>query len=658
MPAPLTAGTRIADRFELEAPNADLGLGEVWSATDRGGSLGSVTVSLLGPPSPDGPGSCAAFESTVSRLRALSNPGLSTVLAGGQNDNTLWVVTDRLDGRTLANWLEGWRQIGARPTFGAVQRIIDKLCTVLEFAHGAGGSPMVHRGLNPRSVLLRRTGPGPHQVKVTDLGLAPFAFTHGGAARQWAWMAPEQTPPLGASPRWNDGPATDVFSLAVLTVELLTLSALPAPDARETWAARARQPGSDLAAAIIALRQDLPRAVVDVLARALSASAKARPTSAQQLQRSLREAWQSSGEWDRSGANDQDPPLPSAVPPPPRPEPGPQALSGAISGWHSAERIVQPSAAPAPQLYAATIPIPPRQFVTEPSQQTVAHEPRSIAPTTPAPTRKDPTEHVDLGAAGLWHEPQTPATFEGTQALDLSVAQALFGEALPDNAITDEPPEAGTLVMSSPLDAQPSALVAHGTHDIRDVRDVRDVREETRAIDLETALDEAPGAVNPLRSIAGESDPFANATGYSPLTTLSPQRWPQPPVPSHPFDAAETLGLRASSPQNFDAAETLGVRASVSHGFASSQLTPEHYGYGTATQDSRAGGPIDPPMPTMAMPIWQSPVSPQPTVFTPQPAPSPPAVETPTTPRWMIFTALALTLVILAAASFLFLRLH
>ncbi|MEZ4405857.1 MAG: protein kinase [Polyangiales bacterium] len=392
MPLELSAGARVAGRFELEAPNGELGLGEVWSATDRGGPLGAVSVSRLGAPSPEGPTSRVAFEETVSRLRALSNPGLATVLAGGDHDGTLWLATERLEGRSLANWIEGWRQIEALPTFGAVQRIVDKLCTTLQFAHGASGAPMLHRGLNPRSVLLRRTGPGPHLVKLVDLGVAPFAFAEGGASRQWAWMAPEQLPQPAMPPRWNEGPTADVFSLAVMTVELLTNTPLPTPDGRETWATRARQPGVDLVAALVALRGDVPRAVWEVLGRSLSSSPRARPQSVQQLQRALREAWQSSGEWDRSSANDPDPPMPSAVPPPPRPAMPAGSAASAISGWRSAERVAEPTAAPVKPAvqYGATMRTPRGMIPTE-------HAPIET-PASPRGTTPDPTEYVNLGA--------------------------------------------------------------------------------------------------------------------------------------------------------------------------------------------------------------------------------------------------------------------
>ncbi len=103
------------------------------------------------------------------------------------------------------------------------------------------------------------------------------------------------------------GPATDVFALAVVAIELLTLRSMPAEG--EPWWGAAMQRGCELRALLAGARADAPTAVWDGLARALHPWIAERTADASVLRAALR------GALDASPALTWAPtlPLPSAL---------------------------------------------------------------------------------------------------------------------------------------------------------------------------------------------------------------------------------------------------------------------------------------------------------------------------------------------------------
>lgn len=399
-----TRGTRVANRYELAAPLPDLGISEAWTARDLHG--GEVRVTLLGSMTP-------ALTETLgvvfARLRPLSNPGVVGTTDAGVFEGRGFAVSEPVDGRTLANWLEGHRQAGTRPGFGVVQRLFDKVASALVSAHAAG---VVHGALSPRCIVLKRVGQGQHHVRVCDLGLGPFTVNLQTTPSWFDYQAPEQR-----GPRAEDGAAVDVFAATVILIEMLTLAAGPRPDARDTWAQFSRDAkGTGIADRLSALRNDVPRPVWDVVATGLAASAKERGASIQRLQRALREAWTAVGEWDRSAFAEPDPPMPDPSRVRVLQAPAPQrARSSAtvIEGWQSAERAQAPQVpayAPAPPPAVAPAPVanpPPRVATALAGTPVVPAVAPIAAPTIPMPMVEAPeygeaTEAIDLEAAAMY----------------------------------------------------------------------------------------------------------------------------------------------------------------------------------------------------------------------------------------------------------------
>src|SRR5687767_15078238 len=107
--------------------------------------------------------SVARAERFVAEARAasaLNHPNIVTVYDAALDDDTPYIVSELIDGRTLRHDIEG--------TALSVRRVLDiatQIADGLAAAHEAG---IVHRDLKPENVML--TGSG--RVKIVDFGLA------------------------------------------------------------------------------------------------------------------------------------------------------------------------------------------------------------------------------------------------------------------------------------------------------------------------------------------------------------------------------------------------------------------------------------------------------------------------------------------------------
>lgn len=144
------------------------------------------------------------------RVAQLRHPGLVAVHDVGRHENRLFVVSDLIEGQSLAELLAG----GRLPLREAV-RISAEVAEALHFAHEQG---FVHRDIKPANILL---GSDRHPL-ITDFGIA---ITQGELGSRSAasigtlsYMAPEQV--AGESQLIDR--RTDVYALGVVLFELLT----------------------------------------------------------------------------------------------------------------------------------------------------------------------------------------------------------------------------------------------------------------------------------------------------------------------------------------------------------------------------------------------------------------------------------------------------
>jgi WD40 repeat protein len=142
----------------------------------------------------------------------LTHPGIVPVHEIASHDGLPFLVSDYIDGRTLAALLAE-----RRPGFREAAELVAQVADALDHAHR---HKVVHRDVSPRNILIDAAG-RPH---VTDFGLArrdegSVAVTREGQILGTpAYMSPEQA--AGEQAR-IDG-RSDVYSLGVILYELLT----------------------------------------------------------------------------------------------------------------------------------------------------------------------------------------------------------------------------------------------------------------------------------------------------------------------------------------------------------------------------------------------------------------------------------------------------
>ena len=301
--------TALGNEFRVERELAGGGMSRVFVAVET--KLGRRVVVKVLPPELRAVMSPERFQRETRVAAALRHPHIVPLLAEGESiDGLVYFTMPYIEGESLEQRLarEG------RLPLADVVAIVGEVADALAYAHANG---VVHRDVKPANVLID----GRHAV-VADFGLAKaIEMAHG----EWDRAKHEQSASGPSSPLTDAGfvlgtPAymspeqakgnaidarTDVYSLGCMTFEMLT-GQLPFPDTGLKGIVRRvreRPPAPS------AHCPDLPRAVDDVVARALAPSVDDRFQSTTELAEALGAAAVSAPAADRGPRADWTPPL-------------------------------------------------------------------------------------------------------------------------------------------------------------------------------------------------------------------------------------------------------------------------------------------------------------------------------------------------------------
>jgi hypothetical protein len=244
---------RVLDRYRLVRRIGSGGFGVVWLAEDerlrRAVAVKRITMHDAA--------TAARAEREARAAARLSHPGIVTLYESGRDAEAVYLVSELVRGRTLAELMDEG-DLSDRD----VVRVGVALCDALAHAHGRG---VIHRDVKPGNVIVPdRPQDGAGVAKLTDFGVARMvgdeALTAtGDVVGTLAYMAPEQADGRAV------GEEADLYALGLVLYE--ALSGVNPVRGRGA-AATARRLGARFPA-LGRLRRDLPLELCRGLDRAV-----------------------------------------------------------------------------------------------------------------------------------------------------------------------------------------------------------------------------------------------------------------------------------------------------------------------------------------------------------------------------------------------------
>jgi serine/threonine-protein kinase len=197
------------DRYELGPVLGEGGMARVHRGRDRQ-LRRPVAVKVLAPPFDRDRSFVERFRREARAAAGLSHPNVVAVFDSGSDDGTHFIVTELVEGETLADRL---RREGPMPQAEAIAVAVD-ICRALAAAHDRG---LIHRDIKPGNVMLLPDG----RVKVVDFGIARAAGSDtltgtGVVLGSTAYLSPEQAGGQPVDQR------ADLYALGCVLYEMLT----------------------------------------------------------------------------------------------------------------------------------------------------------------------------------------------------------------------------------------------------------------------------------------------------------------------------------------------------------------------------------------------------------------------------------------------------
>ena len=299
---PLNAGEHVTPTLKLVRCLGMGGMGSVWAAENL--TLGTqVAVKLMAPMHVSNEPSILRFRQEAQAAARIRSPYVATVFDHGMTeDGQPYIVMELLEGETLKRRLQ---RLGPRPPED-VLRLFGQTARGVGAAHKLG---VIHRDIKPDNLFVIDVEGEPF-VKVLDFGIAKDLDATSGLTSTGMAMG---TPPYMSPEQYDDtkrvDPRTDLWSMAVVTYELLTgklpfegstLFAMALAIAKGEF----RPPSS--------LRPELPKSIDAWMTRALSVDVAGRFGSAMDMADALASAMKSGVERKRRSTFPAGPEVPLA----------------------------------------------------------------------------------------------------------------------------------------------------------------------------------------------------------------------------------------------------------------------------------------------------------------------------------------------------------
>jgi serine/threonine protein kinase len=313
-------------KYEIVAKIGQGGMGEVFRAHDSILGRDVAIKTMLSEPGAEQEDLRKRFQREAQSAARLNHPNIVTVHEFGEDQGRLFIVMELLEGTDLKEII-----LGPRLTIEAQLGLMEQVCDGLAFAHS---KDVIHRDLKPANIHVSPM----RQVKIMDFGLARVSSSNVTRAGMILgtpnYMAPEQVKAEKVTAR------SDVFALGAVFYELL--SGRKSFDA-ESLAGVLYQVMQSQPEPLEQVRPEAPRALCEVVRRAMEKDPAHRYADAAALREALREARGAMGPATMAGLSAPAPssgptttssttvarPAPASdptLPPPPAREAGPETV--------------------------------------------------------------------------------------------------------------------------------------------------------------------------------------------------------------------------------------------------------------------------------------------------------------------------------------------
>src|SRR5215218_912019 len=247
----------VIGRYRPVRPLGSGGMGHVWLARDEVTGL-DVALKIVGREGK----AAARAEREAAAAAALRHARCQRIYALARDPGHVYIAYEYVPGRTLREAMRAGQLDDASAVEAAAQ-----LCEALAHAHGRG---IVHRDVKPANVLLAESEE--IDVRLLDFGLAQMAefdtiTAHGDVPGTLAYISPERLRGEGGTA------AADVWAVGVILWESLA-GRHPFWEGGPVGTSRRIQEG---APPLEEERPDLPRALCELVARALVVTPTTRP---------------------------------------------------------------------------------------------------------------------------------------------------------------------------------------------------------------------------------------------------------------------------------------------------------------------------------------------------------------------------------------------
>ena len=267
-------GKTIANRYEIISKTGVGGMATVYIAKDKVLNR-DVAVKVLKDEFTTDEEFVKRFNSEALAAASLTHPNIVSIYDVGNEDGIYYIVMELVRGKTLKQIIT---EEGALPWKWSVN-IAMQIASALEMAHK---NNIVHRDIKPHNIIITEDG----VAKVTDFGIAKavsnstitaFGTTIGSVH----YFSPEQ-----AKGGYTDA-KSDIYSLGVVMYEMLTGKV---PFDADTSVSVALKHMQEKPVPPIEINENIPKAVNDIILKAMEKEPMARYQTATSMLRDLAKA--------------------------------------------------------------------------------------------------------------------------------------------------------------------------------------------------------------------------------------------------------------------------------------------------------------------------------------------------------------------------------